>query len=87
MTSTIINFLGRKFLDDDRALSTIKNYFYAIRDPVKYAYGLDIYNNNDIKKLFAAIWRRKPGIKGMRLMPKWSLEDLLNYLNSPPLSP
>ena len=87
LTSTIINFLGRKFLDDDRALSTIKTYYYAIRDPVKYAYGLDIYNNDDIKKLFAAIWRKKPGVKGMRLMPKWSLEDLLNYLNSSPFEP
>ena len=87
LTSTIINFLGRKFLDDDRALSTIKTYYYAIREPVKYAYGLDIYDNEDIKKLFAAIWRKKPGVKGMRLMPKWSLEDLLNFLNSSHFEP
>ena len=87
LLSTIINFLGRKFIDDDRACSTVKNYFYAIRDPVKHLYNIDIFNCFEIQKLFAAIWRLKPGIRGMALMPSWSLEDLLNYLNSPHFEP
>ena len=80
--STIINFLGRNFLDEDRALSTIQNYFYALKDPVSYVYNLDISNNKDVKKLFAAIWRQKPGRRGFSLMPTWSLEEVLNFLSS-----
>ena len=82
LMSTIINFLGRNFLDENRALSTIQNYFYALKDPVRYVYNLDISINEDVKKLFAAIWRQKPGRRGMALMPTWSLEEVLNFLNS-----
>ena len=82
LMSTIINFLGRNFLDENRALSTIQNYFYALKDPVRHVYNLDISVNKDVKKLFAAIWRQKPGLRGMALMPTWSLEEVLNFLNS-----
>ena len=82
LMSTIINFLGRNFLDENRALSTIQNYFYALKDPVRHVYNLDISVNEDVKKLFAAIWRQKPGLRGMALMPTWSLEEVLNFLNS-----
>ena len=87
MLSTVINFLGRKFLDDHRALSTIKNYFYAIRDPIFHVYKIDIMKCSDIQRLFAAIWRQCPGLRGMALMPLWSLQDALMYLNSPRFEP
>ena len=82
--SSVCNFLGYHFFDKGRALNTIKNYFYALRDPFEALYGLEIGNTKEIGKLFAGAFQRRPPRKGKDLMPKWSLSELLEYLSGPP---
>ena len=53
----ICNFLAHHF-SIKKALNTIKNYLYAIRDPVDALYKLDIYNSKEIPKLFRGAFQQ-----------------------------
>ena len=47
---TLGTFLASQFFERDLSSDTIKNYFYAIREPFEYIYGLQVSVNEDLKK-------------------------------------
>ena len=83
----VCNFLAHNFMVEGKALNTIKNYYYALRAPVAALYDLNIKDSEEIRCLFAGAFRKKPPRKGMVIFPKWSLNDLLLYLNDSPFEP
>ena len=85
--ATVCNFLAYHFKVKKKALNTIKNYFYSIRDPIKALYNLNIFDSSDIKKLFEGAFHERPPKRGQELMPKWLLSDLLHMLSLPPFEP
>ena len=80
--ATVCNFLSAKFHFEARALSTVKGYFYAIRDPLKHTSKLDVMSHREVHQQFAGMWMIRPPTRGSQLMPKWDLNVLLSYLNS-----
>ena len=85
--ATVCNFLAKKFFLEERALNTIKNYYYAIRDPLKFLYKLDIYTCSEISQLFAGAFQLRPPKKAIELWPRWDINDLLSYLCSSVFEP
>ena len=83
----VCNFLAHNFMVEGKALNTIKNYYYAMRAPVAALYDLNIKDSEEIRCLFAGAFRKKPPRKGMVIFPKWSLSELLSYLNESPFEP
>ena len=83
----VCNFLAHNFMVEGKALNTIKNYYYALRAPVAALYDLNLKDSEEIRCLFAGAFRKKPPRKGMVIFPKWSLSDLLFYLNESPFEP
>ena len=85
--ATVCNFLAKKFCLEERALNTIKNYYYAIRDPLKFLYKLDIYTCVEISQLFAGAFQLRPPKKAIELWPRWDFHELLDYLCSSVFEP
>ena len=84
--ATVFNFLAHQFNQKGRALSTVKNYYYAIRDPLPARSNVNLYDSVMISKLFAGAYHLKPPKKTDHF-PKWSLQNLLDYLNSDGFEP
>ena len=79
---TLGSFLAYQFFERDLSSDTIKNYFYAIREPFEHIYGVKVSVDEDLKKLLGGAFKLRPPKRGMSLMPKWSLDAHFNYLNS-----
>jgi len=84
---TLCNFLAFQGVQIDRSLSTVKNYFYALRKPFKLVYNADLPSKDDIDSLFNGLYHRKPPSTKEDLAPKWSLSALLEYLRGPVFEP
>ena len=85
--ATVANFLGRQFLDNGLATSTVLNYFYAVIKPVKAKFNLNLDSDENIKDLISAMKKVRPGRRGASVFPKWSLQGLLDFLNSSVFEP
>ena len=79
---TLGSFLAYQFFERDLSSDTIKNYFYAIREPFEHIYSIKVSVDEDLKKLLGGAFKLRPPKRGMSLMPKWSLDAHFNYLNS-----
>ena len=79
---TLGTFLASQFFERDLSSDTIKNYFYAIREPFEQTYGVNVSVDEDLKKLLGGAFKLRPPKRGMCLMPKWSLDAHFKYLNS-----
>ena len=84
---TLCNFLAFQGVQIDRSLTTVKNYFYALRKPFKLFYNADLPSKDDIDALFNGLYHRKPPSTKEDLAPKWSLSALLEYLRGPAFEP
>ena len=51
--SSFANFLGRQFLDEGLAASTVMNHFYACIKPAKFKFNLDLDQDKDIKDVIS----------------------------------
>ena len=86
-TSSFGNFLGREFLDENLAASTVLNHFYACKKPAKFLFNLDLADDENIQDILSAVKKVRPGRRGNSAFPKWSLQDLLDFLNSEGFEP
>ena len=86
-TSSFGNFLGREFLDENLAASTVVNHFYACKKPAKFLFNLDLAEDENIQDILSAVKKVRPGRRGKSAFPKWSLQDLLDFLNSEGFEP
>ena len=81
------NFLGKKFLDLGLATSTVLNHFYACAKPALFKFGIDLKKDMFLAEILLAMKKERPGRRGVAAFPKWSLEKLLRFLNSPIFEP
>ena len=84
---TLCNFLAYHGIQIDRALSTVKVYFYAIRKPFKLVYNTDLPAKEDLDDLFNGLYHIKPPPTKDQLAPKWDLTSLLKFLRSDKFEP
>ena len=84
---TFCNFLAYHGVQIDRALSTVKVYFYAIRKPFKLVYHTDLPAKEDLDNLFNGLYHLKPPPTKEQLAPKWNLTSLLKFLRSDNFEP
>ena len=85
--ATVANFMGRQFIDHNLATSTVLNHFYACKKPFKAKFKLSLDSDENIMDLISAMKKVRPGRRGASVFPKWSLQGLLNYLNSAAFEP
>ena len=79
--------MGRQFIDENRATSTVLNHYYAIKKPCKAMFNLSLDSNEDITDLISGMRKVRPPRRGASVFPKWSLQGLLDYLNSSVFEP
>ena len=79
---TFCNFLAYHGVQINRALSTVKVYYYAIRKPFKLVYHTDLPAKEELDDLFNGLFHLKPPPTKEQLAPKWDLTSLLEYLRS-----
>ena len=84
---TVVNFLGRQFIDDGLATNTVINHCYAIKKPFKAMFHVSLTGNEVISDLISAMRKVRPPLVGARVFPKWSLQGLLTFLNSATFEP
>ena len=85
--ASFANFLGRQFLDNDLATSTVLNHYYVVIKPFKAKFNLNLDSDENIKDLISAMKKVRPGQRGASVFPKWSLQGLLDFLNSSVFEP
>ena len=85
--STVVNFLGRQFLDDGLATNTVLNHLYAIKKPFEAMFHVSLSGHENLADLTSAMRKVRPPQVGARVFPKWSLQGLLRYLNSEVFEP
>ena len=83
----VANFIGRQFLDNNFASSTVINHLYAVNKPCKAKFNLDLFAHDSINDLVSGMRRVRPGRRGDSVFPKWSLRGLLRFLNSDVFEP
>ena len=79
--ASVANFLGRQFLDEGLATSTVLNHYYACIKPFRSRFNLNLDSDENIKDLISAMKKVRPGQRGVSLFLKWSLQGLLDFLN------
>ena len=57
---TLGTFLASQFFERDLSSDTIKNYFYAIREPFEQTYGVNVSVDEDLKKLLGGAFKIRP---------------------------
>ena len=79
--------MGRQFIDDNLTTSTVLNHFYACKKPCKAMFNLNLDDNENITDIISGMRKVRPPRRGGVVFPKWSLQGLLNYLNSAVFEP
>ena len=63
------------------------NHYYASIKPARFRFNLNLEADESIKDLISAFKKERPGQRGVSVFPKWSLQGLLDYLNSGAFEP
>ena len=80
-------FLGGQFLDEGLATSYVLNHYYACIKPARFRFNLNLEADESIKDIISTMKRERPGQRGVSVLPKWSLQGLLDFLNSSVFEP
>ena len=55
--------------------------------PARFKFNLNLEADENIKDVIFAIKKKRPGQRGASIFPKWSLQGLLDFLNSEAFEP
>ena len=76
----VMNFLSHQFLHLKRQYRTIAAYKCALEIPLKANFGIE-FNRFELHLFMRGVFNHRPPQKS-RPLPDWSLNTLLNYINS-----
>ena len=85
--SFVVNFMGREFVDNSLATSTVLNHYYACIKPAKFKFNLNLDRDDDIKDVISGMKKERPGKRDSSVFLKLSLQGLFHYHNSDAFEP